>query len=370
MNRSVRSLLCVGMVGASAMAMLPTLTVLTAQTRATAKRWSPPLTSDGQPDLQGVWTDTSITPLERPKALAGRDRLTDEEVRKMERRFAEVREDPRVDFLAGDNLFIFLFEGLETYRTPNATHGAEIMVEREFDNRTSLITDPPDGRLPSVTPQGARRQAAFQAATQAVPSQGLDKTPEERQAAAAALRPTPAGPGDLSNGLRCITWGVPILAGNINYTSHYQIVQSPGTVVLLSEVNHEARVIPTDGGPHIPQRLRQWNGDSRGRWEGHTLVIDTTNFSLASYFMGSSEGLHLTERITRTGADTMNYAIIVDDPSTWVRSWTAVVRLRRSEERLYEFACHEGNHHVIRSMLGAARAEDTARAKAGASSRP
>ena len=340
---------------------------LWAQNRATtAKPWTPPLTSDGQPDLQGVWTDTSATPLERPKAFAGRAVLTDEEVKAFRERAARLQSDSTNDFLAGDNLFLFLTTGLEKADSPNATGTAADMVVREIDNRTSLITDPPDGRLPPVTPQGATRQAAGQAATLAIPWQpGQDAATVQRQTAAATARPTPAGPEDLTNWLRCITWGVPRLAGNANYTSHYEIVQSPGYVVLLSEVNHEARVVPLDSRPHLAQNLRQWTGDSRGHWEGQTLVIDTTNFSSRSYFLGAAESLHLTERLTRTGPDTMDYAITVDDRTTWTTRWTAVVRLKRRDEQLFEFACHEGNYDVMRSILGGARSEDRARALAG-----
>jgi hypothetical protein len=127
-------------------------------------------------------------------------------------------------------------------------------------------------------------------------------------------------------------------------------------VVFLSEVNHEARVIPLDGRPHLPSGLRQWNGDSRGRWDGNTLVVETTNFSPKSFFMGSADGLHLVERFTRSSATTIDYELTITDPTTWTRPWTALVRLKSADERLQEFACHEGNHHVVRGILGGARA--------------
>jgi hypothetical protein len=239
---------------------------------------------------------------------------------------------------------------------PNATGSALNMVPRELDNRTSLITEPADGRLPTVTPEGRQRQAGNLAASMAVPWQfGQSSTARTDQ------RRLPAGPGDLSNLLRCITWGVPNIAGNANYTSHYRIFQSPGHVVLLSELNHEARVIPLDGRAHLPSGLRQWNGDSRGRWEGDTLVVDTTNFSPKSYFMGSADRLHLVERFTRTSADTIDYQVTIDDPTTWTTPWTALIKWRAAKDNLYEFACHEGNVDVIRGILGGARAEEAAR---------
>jgi hypothetical protein len=257
------------------------------------------------------------------------------------------------DFVAGDNLFLAVLSNLDKVDNPNATGSSLNMVRREFDNRTSLITDPADGRLPALTPEGVRRQRANTQATQTTPWQvGTD-------APTASPRTLPNSAAELSNLLRCISWGVPKIGGNTNYTSHHQIFQGPGYVVFLSEVNHEARVIPLDGRPHLPAGLRQWNGDSRGRWEGHTLVVETTNFSPRSYFMGSADRLHLTERFTRVGQDRIDYAITVDDPTTWTTPWTAIVRLTRDDgDRVHEFACHEGNTDVVRGILGGARAED------------
>lgn len=220
------------------------------------------------------------------------------------------------------------------------------MVEREFDNRPSLIVDPPDGKIPPLTPAAQRRQAA---------------------AAAAAQHP-PAGPEDLSNAVRCITFGVPRLGGNFGAGpySYYQIMQTPRYVVLLMEVIHEARIIPLDGRPHLPQSIRQWNGDSRGRWEGKTLVVDTTNFSPKSNFMGSAENLHLVERFTRVAPGTMNYEITLDDPTTWTKPWTAMIRLKQTRDEIYEFACHEGNPLLMLGILAAARADEKAAEEAAA----
>ena len=318
-----------------------------------AQGWAPPRTPDGQPDLQGVWTDTSITPLERPRMLGDRTRLTDAEVAQLKERAARLFANPASDFIPGDNLFLALWANADAVENPNATGNVFNMVPREFDNRTSLITDPPDGRLPQVTPEGRRRQLEGLASNVTTPWQ-FGAASSSAAAPARALN----GPADLSNVLRCITWGVPKIAGNINYTGYQQIVQGPGYVVFLSEVNHEARVIPIDGRPHLPGGMRQWNGDSRGRWEGNTLVVETTNFSPRSFFMGSADGLHLLERFTRTSPTTLDYELTVSDPATWTKPWTALVRLKATDERLQEFACHEGNHHVVRGILGGARADE------------
>jgi hypothetical protein len=318
-----------------------------------AQVWKQPLTPDGQPDLQGVWSDASITPLERPKALGDRKTLTDAEVAQLKARAERLFNNRESDFIPGDNLFLALWADANAVHNPNATGSVLNMVPREFDNRTSLITDPPDGRLPPVTPEGRRRQSEGLASNLTTPWQ-FGAAPSTAQ----APRRGPRGPADLSNALRCISWGVPKIAGNINYTSHQQIVQGPGYVVLLSEVNHEARMIPLDGRPHLATDLRQVNGDARGHWEGNTLVVETTNFSPRSFFMGSADGLRLVERFTRTSASTMDYEVTVSDPTTWTRPWTALIRLKSTDDRLIEFACHEGNHHVVRGILGGARADE------------
>jgi hypothetical protein len=323
-------------------------------TSVAAQAWTPQRTTDGQPDLQGVWSDSSVTPLERPKALGDRTHLTDAEVTQLKERAERLLNNPASDFIPGDNLFLALWANVDAVENPNATGNVFNMVPRDVDNRTSLITDPPDGRLPAVTPDGRRRQADGLASNLTTPWQfGAASSP-----AGQSPRRLPRGPEDLSNLLRCISWGVPKIAGNINYTSHQQILQSPGYVVLLSEVNHEARVIPLDGRPHLPDRLRQWNGDSRGRWEGQTLVVETMNFSPRSFFMGSAEGLHLIERFTRTSPSTMDYELTITDPATWTKPWTALIRLKSTKDLLQEFACHEGNHHVVRGILGGARADE------------
>ncbi len=302
---------------------------------AASRTWTPPRTPDGQPDLQGVWLNASATPLERPKALEGRAFLTDEEVVELTRRADRLFKDGNADLPVGDNLFLTALANPDAYRNPNgANRSSAYMVERQFDNRTSLIVDPPDGRIPALTPEGQRRRAAT-----------------------AAREKAPAGPEEFSNLTRCMTPGVPRMggAGSDPQYGHYQILQSPGYVVLLMETFHDARIIPLDGRPHLPAAVRQLSGDPRGRWDGNTLVVDTTNFSSTSNFLGSADNLHLVERFTRVAADTINYEVTLDDARTWTKPWTAVIRLKRIPAKIFEYACHEGNQISMSSILANVR---------------
>jgi hypothetical protein len=318
------------------------LVAMVAPALAQTSRWTAPRTADGQPDLQGVWLSNTATPLERPALLAGRERLTAEEVEEFRRRAARLFRSGNSDFAIGDGVYQAVLANPQTYKNPNSTHSAAEMVDLEFDDRTSLVIDPADGRVPAVTEAGRRRQRA-----------------------AAEAFAQPASAADVGNALRCISWGVPRLGGRYGAgdLSYYQIVQAPGYVVLVAEAGHESRVIPLDGRPHLPSAIRQWNGDSRGRWEGETLVVETTNFSPKSFFMGAADGLHVVERFTRTAPDRIEYAITVSDPTTWTRPWTAMMPLRERHEPLFEYACHEGNYQQIAGMVLGARAEAEQRAK-------
>jgi hypothetical protein len=304
------------------------------------------MTPDGKPDLQGVWLNISATPLERPKQLEGRPLLTDEEVAELKKRAARLFDvNSNSDFAGGDSYFLGLLENPERFRNPNATGSVTVMVEREIEHRTSLIVDPADGKIPPMTPEGRERLAR-------------SPTPN------AAGQRLAAGPEDLSNAMRCITYGMPRLGvQNINAAGplgYYHVLQTPQHLVLFLEAIHEVRIIPLDGRPHLPQTMRQWTGDSRGRWDGGTLVVETSNFSPKSRFMGSAENLRVVERFTRVAADTLNYEITLEDPTTWTRPWTVLIRLKRSEDTMYEYACHEGNYHTMEGILGAARADEKA----------
>lgn len=270
-----------------------------AQTSADAS--TPIRTPWGEPDLQGVWNYSTITPLERPRNLAGKQVLTEEEAAKLEVDTARRRVNDRYWWDRGTKV-----------------------VE---DRRTSLIVDPPNGRVPPLTPEGRQRAAAGRV-------QGTDG-PEQR---------------NLSE--RCITRTLPRLPEF--YNNNFQIFQAPGYVVILMEMIHDARIIPLDGRPHLGRDIRQWHGDPRGRWEGDTLVVDTTNFTDQTNFRGSAENLHLVERFTRVDADTVLYEFTVDDPTTFTRPWTAAIPMTKTEGPIYEYACHEGND-AMEGILSMAR---------------
>jgi len=296
-----------------------------------------PLAEDGHPDLQGVWLNRSATPLERPKALEGRATLSDEEVAELRRRADRLFNNTNADFAGGDAVYLAALADVDRFRSSTSTGTTFEMIEREFDNRTSLIVDPPDGRIPPLTVEAQRRKAASDA----------------------TRRRPPDGPEDLTHVERCLTYGIPRLSGTntgAGPLGYHQIVQTRSYVVLLHEAIHEARIIRLDGRPHLPQTVRQWQGDSLGHWEERTLIVDTTNFSAGNNFMGSSDRLHLIERFTRVDSDRIDYAITVDDATTWTKPWTAVIRLKKSGERLFEYACHEGNYEILRDMFAAARA--------------
>src|SRR5262245_22250065 len=310
-------------------------------TSRTPQHYSPPKTSDGQPDLQGVWSNNNATPLERPKSLQGRQFLTEQEVGALKKRSAELFAGDG-DAAFGDSIFEAVLSDAKkytptTFDTKTGNYNAFWLVERDFDNRTSLITDPADGRMPPMTPEALKRAAAQ--------AEGFKESGT-------------ADPETRGLSERCITFGVPdLLAG---YNSCFHIIQSPGYVVLLSEKIHDARIIPLGTRLHAPAGLNQWTGDSRGRWEGNTLVIETRN--LKSSFRAASDKLQLTERFTRIGPKTINYEITFNDPGTWTRPWTLMVPLRHTDDLVYEYACHEGNSG-LEFILKGARAEEQAAGK-------
>jgi hypothetical protein len=302
----------------------------------TAAKTRTPRTPDGRPDLQGVWNFSTLTPMERPSELAGKAFLTAEEAVAYERREAERRSKPNPRNAA------------ELAQDPEFGAGAEAPLAYDFriwwdrgskvvgSRRTSLVVDPPDGRIPPLTAEGQKRMAAQ---------------------AQARSRPA-AGPEDRSVVDRCIVGinsGPPMTVST--YLNNMQLFQTTGNVVILTEMIHAARIIPTDGRPH--GNVRRWQGDSSGRWEGDTLVVDTINFYNTTSFRGSSPNLHLVERFTRVDADTLLYEYTVEDSMTWTRPWTVQHPMTKTEGPLYEYACHEGNHSMI-GILSGARAEEKA----------
>jgi hypothetical protein len=297
------------------------LVSLACQVAAVAQReWRPPRTPDGKPDLQGIWDYRSATPLERPARFEGREFMTPAEVVEYERLAAE-REDGRPP---------------DDPRTEQSVHPSWWLEYGKTvikTARTSLIVDPSDGKVPPLTAEGEKRQAARRAAAK---TRGPSDNPEDR-------------------GLfeRCITRGVPagMLPGP--YNNNLQIIQTPAHVVLFTEMIHDARIVPMASGRHNPSHMREWLGDSRGHWEGDTLVVETINFRDDIVFRGSSANLHLVERFTLVDNDTLEYRFTVTDPSTWTRPWTVSFPMIRTEGPIYEYACHEGNYGLMNILSGA-----------------
>ena len=303
------------------------------QTRAAPAAIDPgsivPRTPWGDPDLQGVWDYRTITPLERRPELGDREFYTDEEIAELEARAARRMDQPPDE------------------STPANLVHAQYMTDpgRYVDEsrRTSLIIDPPNGRVPALTPDAAQRQAEARAA--AVPGgradSYLDRTLMER----------------------CITRGLPgaILPGL--YNNNIRISQSPGYVAIVHEMVHETRIVPLDGRPF--SGMRTYMGESRGRWEGDTLVVETRNFNGEAPYRGSAENLRLTERYSRVGPETIDFRLTIEDDTHWTRPWTVAYLMRQAEGELYEYACHEGNYG-LRNILENARYEEKAAAEAAA----
>lgn len=293
-------------------------------------------TSDGKPDLQGFWNNTTYTPLERPKDVT-KEFYTPEEALAMIRRAADAEAEQTVPGTVADVHYDFTQFGLDRSQAPLA-----------LNLRTSLIVDPADGRLPPMTEEGRKRAAGRAEARKRMG--GLTDAAQNQ-----------------SLSVRCILMdrnGPPMLAGA--YNNNYQIVQAPGYVMILVEMLHGPRIIPLDARAQLPPSVRQLGGSSRGRWDGDTLVIETTNFTSTTAFQGSSENMRLTERFTRVDEDTLLYRFTVDDPATWTRPWSAEVRWRKAIGPLFEHACHEGNYG-LHNILAGARADDKRAAEAAAS---
>jgi hypothetical protein len=291
---------------------------------APRKTWTLSRTPDGQPDFQGVWATATLTPLERPAEFAGKEFLTEQEAAEYEKRTLEQVNTDRRD---GGNEADLRRNYNEFWRD----RGTAVVGSR----RTSLIVDPPDGRIPAFTPEAAKKRAA--------------QTQADR---------VPSGPEDLALRIRCITRGLPMVPTPNN--NFFQIVQSAGYVTILQEMMYEARVIPLDQRPHAPQAVRAYMGDPRGRWEGDTLVIDTTNFIGKNDFLGADDGLHLIERLTRVDEDTILYKFTVDDPTAFTKPWSAEIPMRKTQEGLFAYECHEGNYTMLNALAGARAAEKRA----------
>jgi hypothetical protein len=288
------------------------------------------------PDLQGLWSFGTLTPLERPRSLGAKAFFTDEEAANYEKE--ENRRQNRDLINPKEGGLNYPPGGVVPYNEVWYERGTKVVKSK----RTSLIVDPPDGRLPAFTPEGQRR-AELRA---------------EEQRNAQFGHPHADSWEDRPLQERCIMGlnaGPPMTPGP--YNNNFQLFQTPEYVVMLTEMVHDARIIPMDGRPH--GNIRQWKGDSRGHWEGNTLVVDTTNFRRETSLPGSSASTHLIERFTRTDADTLLYEFTVDDPTTWTKPWTAAIPMSKTEDPIYEFACHEGNYGLA-GVLAGARADEKA----------
>ena len=308
------------------------------------KTWSPPQTPWGAPDLQGTWTNTTTTPLQRPAELAGREFLTAEEHAVRDR---EVAASVNLD-------------------NPGSTTGAKTLgrvvgynnfwLERgRLGTRTSLIIDPPDGRLPPMTPG---EQAAQSRGRSSSFASGRFDSVEDFNALD-----------------RCISRGMPGAMMPGFYNHNYQILQTPDYVAIMVEMVHDVRLIPLDGRGHLTPTVRQWIGDARGHWEGNTLVVETTNFTDnvdgrqelghtqgGGTVFGGDENLRLVERFTRVSDDAIDYEFTVVDPTVWTEPWTASLPMSAIEGPLFEYACHEGNYS-LRNILAGARVEEQSSAQ-------
>jgi hypothetical protein len=324
---NLRFLLSLG--AASAVALL-----VLAPSNLTGQATKPVTKSPPRPDLHGYWTNSTVTPLERPPELANKEFFTPAEAAEFERQR-----------MARENA-----QSKEDIHYDNVLWQTEKYAKAVSNRRTSLIFDPPDGRIPPLTEAG-KKAAVLQA-----------EAARRRNAAESAQ--------DRSLAERCISWGAkgPPMLGS-TYNANLQIVQNEQSLAIYTEIDG-VRIVHLDGSPHPPANIRLLGGDSRGRWEGDTLVVDSTNFTDRTNFRGppstarqdifSSRDLHVIERFTRADADTIVYRFTVDDPTTWTKPWSGEILLRKTGERIYEYACHEGNYGLANILAGARLAEQKA----------
>jgi hypothetical protein len=321
-----------------------------AQTRTAGQQgrntatWTMPRTPDGHPDLHGLWTTQTFTPLERPQRYAGQEFLTEQEAEELTKLLTQAGVDPLAAGIFGasdEERRKRAFQNNDGIHYNNADWLTTSQRKALSSRRTSLIYDPPDGKLPPLTPEARERAAARRAKV------GLDsyenRTLQEQ----------------------CVIWsheGPPMMPPP--YNDALQLIQTPGYLVVHRELATSPRIIPLDGRPHSTAMVRPWNGDTRGHWEGDTLVVDTVHFNDKTATLGSSDALHVVERFTRVSADRILYQFTVDDPTTWTRPWSAEIPMVQTEDPVIEFACHEGNYGLVNILQGARYRERQAAEKA------
>src|SRR5262245_50957568 len=336
---------------------------------AASKAGPPPRTAWGEPDLQGIWTNNYETPLQRPARYGNKDFFTDEERDALDKQRTSILSEDRRQSRGSEQ------------DVSGAYNTAIFLSHKHTGRRTSLIVDPPDGRIPSVTPEVTKRRQELREFQLALlqptdtcknklpgceggkygpPSPRPAETPPSYLAtgvAAGGIINRSDNPEDRTLGERCMAAILPDFGGAAGFFP--QIVQSPGTVSIFYDTGQGQgwqRIIPVTGRPHLPPSVRQWWGDSRGRWEGNTLIVDVTNFTLKTDYQGSRDSLHLTERWTRVDANTIEYTVTLDDPTTWTRPWTVKQEFTRQDDkanRVYkEPRCHEGNYGMVALLAG------------------
>jgi hypothetical protein len=329
---AMAAILLLAQVPASGQAVAPA-----AKAAPAGKASTTPRTPDGKPDLQGVWGNATLTPLERPKKLGAKEFYSDEEFAEMTKRVRQGIVGEEADLQNA---------GEQTLRYDLSVYGFDLTKAKFASNkRTSLIVGP-EGVVPPMLPEARKRNAERTAKNKGHEFDGYENRPLSERCILMAQERIPMLPGADDNNL-------------------LQIIQGPGYVSLLHEIDHSTRVIPTDGRAHIPQNIRQYQGDSVGHWEGDTLVVDTTNFTSLTAFRGSGENLHLIERFSRTGDNTLVYQFTAEDPSTWDKPWTAEIPMSKAQGPVYEWACHEGNSMIVTILKGARVADEQAAKKAG-----
>jgi hypothetical protein len=316
---------------------------------ANAKPWTVPRTRDGHPDLQGTWSNGTITPIERPDGVGlamSKDQVArlEKDVADRAKRLDEPSDPNRSAPPKGGDGSTGAAGNVGGYNNFWLEPGDRVAVVNG-ESRSSLIVDPPDGKVPALTPEARQRTAARLAAMR---GRGQYDHPEFRPLGERCLMSFGSNAG-------------PPMLPNYFYNNNYQIVQTKDHIMILVEMVHDVRVVRM-GGEHLSKQLRPWMGDSIGRWEGETLVVETTNFHPLQTFRGASENLKVTERFTRAGADTILYRFTIDDPTTFVRPWSGEVPFRRTDELIYEYACHEGNY-ALSNILSGERARERGQVK-------
>ncbi|HEX5420654.1 MAG TPA: hypothetical protein VFY39_11705 [Gammaproteobacteria bacterium] len=312
-----------------------------AQANSSETVWTMPRTRDGRPDLEGIWTNKTVTPFERPQSLGNKAFFTPEEAKKFtEQALARSNKDRRTEGVR---------DVLNAYNAFWWDSGTKVLPNM----RTSIVTDPPDGRIPPLTPE---RQAELQQEQQAIKERC-------RHPGCAITNAGQLAPADSAKVLdletRCISLGTVVPMLPTAYNNNYQIVQSPGVVAIDTEMVHDVRRIPTNGSSHLPASVREWFGDPRGHWEGDTLVVDSTNFNGQMYgrLRVADKNLHVTERFKLVGPNTLLYQFTVEDPTVYTEPWSGEIPLTRISGLLYEYACHEGNIG-LRDIIRAAREDE------------